>query len=161
MKRILILPRKATGIIDIRSEDYLIIDNVNYLEEIFTNLRKAGKNETEYKFCQFEEKEMIPYFINIKDKLTNGYAEFEISRIKFKSLPTDEEKKKSYIEERNLIPIYKNLATIKNELLDLMIEEFKGNTIKEAQKSQTVKKLDDTNTEISKFDYKKYLNEIV
>ena len=161
MKRILILPKKTSGIVDVRKEDYFIMNDITYLEEITNALQKGGKSPANYKFCQFEEKETIPYFINVKDKLSNGYSEFEVSRVKFKTLEMPEETKQSMINERHLTPLYADLATAKNSILELIIREWRGEETQELQKNQVIKRLDDVNGEIEGFDYKKYLNEIV
>ena len=75
MKRILIVPVKTEGIVDVRKKDYFIIDNVQYLEQIQNSLLKNKKNIKDYKFCQFEQNALIPFFIKIKDKLSNGFIE--------------------------------------------------------------------------------------
>lgn len=159
MKRVLILPRKTSGIVDLRDEEHYILEKVSYLEDIFAYLLKNNKASALYKFCQFEEKETIPYFIEIKDKLSNGFAEFEISRVKFKDIPEDKQEK--LIEKKHLDPIKEEKSKIKDELLEMLLNEWTGEVIDEPTKAENIKQLSKINNKIAKYDYKKHLTEIV
>ena len=161
MKRVLILPRETSGIVDIRETEHFILDDITYLEEIYKYLIKNSKSAANYKFCQFEEKEIVPFFVKIKDKLSNGFAEFEISRVKFKELPLSEEKVAELIESKHLQPILEEKKAIKGELIELFIDEWTGATIDEPTKTENVKRLAEINKKIDKFDTKKHMNEVV
>jgi hypothetical protein len=160
MKRILLLPRTTSGIVDVRKQEYFILNGISYLEEIQTALKKQGKLFADYKFCQFEERETIPYFINIKDKLTNGFAEFECKRVKFKNAPVEEEEKKQMIEERHLAPLQQKMRDIVYQVNYLMAMERLGDEIKEDEFIQIGIQKDKVKEEISNFEYQKYFDEI-
>lgn len=161
MKRILVLPKTITGIVDVRQQDYYILEKVNYLEQISNALAKQNKNPQNYKFCQFEETETIPFWMNVKDKLTNGFSEFEAEKVKFKQLPISDDDKESLVKSRHLLPLTQELLQAKSDAMELMLQEWRGESIEELQKNQAIKKIDDAVKKIDKFDVQKHMNEIV
>lgn len=161
MKKILIMPKTVTGIIDIRKQDYSIIENVYCLEQINDSIRKNGKRIADYKFCQFEEADKIPCFVNVSDKLTNGFSEFECKRIKFKNAPTTEEEKKEMLEYRHIAPLKEKMQKIVYEVVELIAMERLGDKIKEDDFIQLGLQKDKLKEEISSFQYQEFLTEIV
>lgn len=161
MKRILLLSTKTEGVIDVRNKDYIIIDNVKYLEQIQSTLVSNKKSVNNYKYCQFEEKETIPFFIKIKDKLGNGMQEFEIEKLTFDEIVGEDDYKKTLIEERHVSPIRKKLQDIINKASYLIVSEKLGTETKEDDFLNLGVEKEKLEKEINEFDYKKYLNEIV
>ena len=133
MKRILIIPIQTTGVVDVRQLDYLILDNVKYLEQIQNNLLAKKKKLEDYKFCQFEEKAVIPYFIKIKDKLGNGMQEFDVEKVMFKEINGTDEYIKALIEEKYLQPIQQKLNDVLTQANLLIVKEKLGDKIEEEQ----------------------------
>jgi len=161
MKRILLIPIKTEDAIDVRSVDYLIIDNARYLEDIPKTLMSKGKNINNYKYCQFEEKEVIPFFMKIKDKLGNGMQEFEAEKLTFNEIVGEDDYKKSLIEERHVLPIQKKLQELMNKANYMIVSEKLGTEAKEEDYLNLGIEKEKLEKEIAEFDYKKYLNEIV
>lgn len=162
MKRILLLPKNVTGIIDVRKQNYYILDSVNYLEEITNYLLKNGKRITDFKFCQFEPNDIIPFFVNVKDKLSNSqFQEFEIEKVKFRDMPDTEENKKAYIEARHLTPLQQQMQQIVYQTNYIVAMEKLGEEIKEDDLIQLGLKKDKIKEEMSKFKYQDFYDEIV
>jgi len=161
MKRILMLPIKLEGVIDVRNEDYIIIDNVKYLEDIQKTLMSKSKNVNNYKYCQFNEKEVIPFFIKIKDRLGNGIQEFEIEKLTFDEIIGTDDYKKGLIEERHILPLKNKVQEIMNKANYMLINEKMGLEVKEEDFLNLGIEKEKLEKEINDFDYKKCLNEIV
>jgi len=161
MKRILLLPKKLEGVVDVRNEDYLIIDNAKYLEQIQSTLISKKRSVKDYKYCQFEEKEIIPFFIKIKDKLENGMQEFEVEKLTFDEIVGEDDYKKALIEERHVLPVQQKLQELINKANHMIISEKLGTEIKEEDYLNLGIEKEKLEKEINDFDYKKYLNEIV
>ena len=164
MKRILLIPIKLEGVVDVRSikdKDYIILDNVQYLEQIQSTLISKKKSTNDYKYCQFEEKTLIPYFVKIKNKLGNGIQEFEIESLTFAEIVGDDDYKKTLIEERYVLPIKTKLQDIMNKANHMIVSEKLGAEVKEDDYLNLGIEKEKLEKEISEFDYKKFLNEIV
>ena len=161
MKRILIIPIQTSGVVDVRQLDYLILDNVKYLEQIQNNLLAKKKKLEDYKFCQFEEKAIIPFFIKIKDKLGNGMQEFDVEKVMFKEINGTDEYIKSLIEEKYLQPIQQKLDNVLTQANLLIVKEKLGDKIEEEQFINLALEKEQIEKEINEFNYKTYLNEIV
>jgi len=161
MKRILLLPIKLENVIDVRNEDYIIIDNVKYLEQIQSTLISKSKNINNYKYCQFEDKEIIPFFIKIKDKLGNGMQEFEIEKVKFNEIIGTNDYKKELIGERHIVPIKNKIQELMQKANYMIINEKMGSDVKEDDFLELGVEKEKLEKEINEFDYKKYLSEIV
>lgn len=180
MKKILVIPEDSQGIIDVRKVDYLIINKVSYLEDIYSALVSRGKSINKYKFCQFESDGFIPFFINIKDKLSTNnsnttqkqrvefmvsknYAmlEFEIERITFNQLNVEEDVKKQMLEERYIAPNQNKIKEIVYKTAFLMASEKLGDEVNQDNFINLKIEKEKLDEEISQFDYKKHLNEIV
>jgi len=161
MKRILLLPIKLEGSVDVRNEDYIIIDNVKYLEDIQKTLISKSKNVNNYKYCQFEEKEIIPFFLKIKDRLGNGMQEFETEKLTFDEIVGTNDYKKTLVEERHILPLKNKVQDIMNKANYMIINEKMGLEVKEDDFLNLGVEKEKLEKEINEFDYKKYLNEIV
>lgn len=164
MKRILLIPIKLEGVVDVRSikdKDYIILDNVQYLEQIQRTLISKKKNVNDYKYCQFEEKALIPYFIKIKDKLGNGMQEFEVESLTFSEIVGVEDYKKELIEERHVLPIKTKLQDVMSKASYMIVSERLGAEIKEDDYLNLGVEKEKLEKEINDFDYKKFLSEIV
>ena len=161
MKRILLIPIKTEGVVDVRQQDYLILDNVQYLEQIQSTLASKKKSINDYKYCQFEEMALIPFFVKIKDKLGNGMQEFEIESLTFSEIVGDDDYKKKLVEERYLLPIKEKLQSVIYDANFLMISERLGEKIEEEKFLDLGIEKEKWDKEVSDFDYKKFLNEIV
>lgn len=160
MKKILIIPIKTSGVIDIRQTEYYIFNNVQYLQQIQANIIKMGKKILDYKFCQFEETDIIPFFVNIKDRLSQEVAEFEIERVKFIDIPTDEETKKNLIEEIYLKPLDDKMRELIYKTTYWIASERLGEKINEDEFINLRIQKEELDKNIKAFDYKQYLNEI-
>lgn len=161
MKRILLIPSKIEGVIDVRKLDYFIINDAQYLQQIQSTLVTNKKNANDYKYCQFEEKETIPFFIKIKDKLGDGMQEFEVEKVAFSEIQGEEDYIKSLIEERFLFPIKQKLQNIIYQANYLMTIEKLGEKVEDDKYIDLGVEKEKFDKEISDFDYKKYLNEVV
>lgn len=164
MKRILLIPIKLEGVVDVRSikdKDYIILDNVQYLEQIQSTLISKKKSTNDYKYCQFEEKSLIPFFIKIKNKLGNGIQEFEIESLTFSEIIGEDDYKKTLIEERYILPIKEKLQSVIYDANFLMISEKLGEKVDEEKYFDLGIEKEKLEKEIKEFDYKKYLDEIV
>jgi len=161
MKRILLIPIKTEGVVDVRQQDYLILDNVQYLEQIQSTLASKKKSINDYKYCQFEEMALIPFFVKIKDKLGNGMQEFEIESLTFSEIVGDDDYKKKLVEERYLLPIKEKLQSVIYDANFLMISEKLGEKVEEEKYLELGIEKEKWEKEVKDFDYKKFLNEIV
>jgi len=180
MKKILVVPVDSQGIVDVRETDFLIIDNVSYLEDIYSTMVSKGKSLNKYKFCQFESNGFIPFFINVKDKLSmnnnsntqkqrvesmvsRNYSmlEFEIERVTFKQIDVEEKVKEQMLKERYISPGENKIKDIIYKTSFLMANEKLGDTVNEDDFINLKLEKDKLDEEINKFDYKKYLNETV
>jgi len=161
MKRILILPIKLEGVVDVRNEEYTILDNVKYLEDIQKHLISSRKSINNYKYCQFEGKELIPFFIKIKDKLGNGMQEFEVEKVKFKEIVGKKEYKEELIKERHILPVKQKIQGIMEKANRMIIDEKMGLKIKEDDFLELGIEKEKLEKEINDFNYKDFLNEIV
>lgn len=160
MKRILLIPIETEGVVDVRTLDYLILDDIKYLEQIQSNLIANGKDLNKYKYCQFEGKAKIPFFIKIKNKLGNGLQEFEVEKLTFNEID-GEDYKKELIEERHVLPLQKKINSIMIEANNLIILEKLGEEISEEKFLDLGIEKEKLEKEIEVFDYKSCLNEIV
>jgi len=161
MKRILLIPIKTEGVVDVRQQDYLILDNVQYLEQIQSTLASKKKSINDYKYCQFEEMALIPFFVKIKDKLGNGMQEFEIESLTFSEIVGDDDYKKKLVEERYLLPIKEKLQSVIYDANFLMISEKLGEKVEEEKYLELGIEKEKWEKEVKDFDYKKFLSEIV
>lgn len=160
MKKILLIPNKTTGTIDVRQLEYYVVNGVQYLQQISAFLIKSGKKMADFKFCQFEENEMIPFFFKVKDRLSQEISEFEIERVKFADIPVEEEVKRKLIEEIYLKPLDMQMREIIYKTTYWIATERLGGEIDEDDFINLRLEKDELDDKIKKFDYKKYLNEI-
>ena len=161
MKKILILPVASQGVVDVRALEYYIIEDIQFLEQITGFLVKKAKKTADYKYCQFEASEMIPFFIKIKDKLSSGLVEFEASKVTFDEIPHGADTKKALIEERHLKPLDNQMRELIYNTTYHLASERLGCDVDEDEFINLRIQKDELDDKIKKFDYKKFLTEIV
>ena len=158
--RILILNKKAKGIINLKEQDHFLLDNIDNFGEVLKKIIAVGKNHFDYKFCVMEDGEFIPFFMKIKFKMMNQMEEFSFDRVKFSELDIDEKVKEKFIvdmvEKNNLIKI----GDIEKQVLKLIIrKEFGENIEKKVNKFKN--EYESLEKEMKNIDYKKYINDFV
>ena len=160
MKKILVIPQEVTGKTDLRKVDFYTQDNIQYVEEIQRLLVTKGLDFSKYKYCSLENESDIPIFIDVKDKISNStMAQFEIEKCKFKDVDADDVS--LLIENRYLTKLLQKRYELYQKALDLIIEEkLSGKENEEAYKPLKTE-YTKLSKQITSFDYKKYLNEIV
>jgi len=165
MKDALYLPVETSGIADARKfiiNDVIpVLYDVNTVSDIQNKMLNTRLPFNKYKYCAFDKNEEIPYFFKIKDKLSNGYFEFEIERITFKDAPIENEEKKKIIEQKYLLPLQEKIKELINRTVYLVACEKLGDDMKDNDFINLKIEKDKLDEEIKKFDYQKYLDEIV
>jgi len=160
LKRVLIIPRDSTGIVDVRKLKYLTLENVQYLEQITAAMLQNNMNKTEYKYCQFSQDEKIPVALKIVDRINNGpLVEFDYERVSFESANLDDTE--DLIENRYLLPLKQEKQAIIGLVVEMMVDEKLGGKITDEDYKEVKKQNSKIDREIKNFDFKKYLKKLV
>lgn len=160
MKKILVIPKDITGVIDVRKTDYMIFNDMSTVEQIVTQITASGGQHSVFKFSQFEPNEDIPIFLKVKDRISGGpMVEFEIEKVKFSDI--DSEDVEDLVKERFLAKLNQEKLIIGNKVIDLMVEEKLTGKITEDDYKSLKTEYTKVNKQINGFDYKKHLDELV
>lgn len=155
MKKVLIIPKNLSGIIDVRKTDYLTLDNVSFLEDITQQMMQNAKSIADYKFCQFEMDETIPIAFKVVDKISgNALSEFSIDRITFKDIDLDDSDK--LIEDKYLQPIKAERQVLLQSVLELVVLEKIGQEVKQSEYDSLKESFDKIEKKIKDFRHVHY-----
>lgn len=155
MKKVLIIPKDLSGIIDVRKNDYLTLDNVSFLEDITQQMMQNGKSISNYKFCQFEMDESIPIAFKVVDKISgSALTEFSIERITFKDIDLEDSEK--LIEDKYLQPIKTERQALLQNVLELIVLEKIGTEVKQSEYDALKENFDKVEKKIKDFRHVHY-----
>jgi exonuclease VII large subunit len=158
--RVLILNKKANGIINLKEEEYFVLDEITEFGQVLRKLTESKKNYFDYKYCVLEENQFIPFFMKTKTKLINQMEEFDFERVRFSELNIEEADKEKIITEMVKTKSNANIKTLEEEVLTLIVKRELGENI-EKRINKIKDKFDKIEKELKNIDYKKFLNEFV
>ena len=154
--KILIIENTANNIIDIRNYDHFIIENINNFKQIQSEMLNRQKSLYLYKYCVLEDDWFIPFYMNIKNKLTNSMQEFSFERVTVNDLNLSEEQIKEIAHKEidtNLSQAYNSLLPYLADILEQLNLENVDKTVLEQIRGLENEKLN--------FDKNKYLHKII
>lgn len=143
---------ESTGNIDIRNFGYFFMNNVSNYMEIISTMSSKGLNLNQYKFCVLDDGKNVPFFMNIKNKMSMQIMEFEFKTVTVEEYGMDEEQLKAMITPSLLEKkqnIYNSNIT---EIFKIVSEMTEDKNFKESYKE-----LVEIDKELNNFDKTKYL----